>query len=198
MIKMGKIQDSLMQIQSELVAPKNQVNNFGKYKYRSCEDILAAVKTLLKKTGTILTLTDEIVPIGNRFYIKATATLTGEGTICVSAFAREGETKKGMDESQITGAASSYARKYALNGLFCIDDTKDMDALNKGDEEEPQKAVGKLVCENKNCNLVISEKVANFSKERYDGHMLCMPCQQKYKDKMAQMEEPAEGFEEIL
>lgn len=119
----------LLQIQSELKAPKGQYNSFGKYKYRSCEDILEAVKPLCVKYEVILTLSDEIVQMGDRYYIKATARLTkdGENDIAVTAYAREAIEKKGMDDSQITGTASSYARKYALNGLFCIDDTKDVD-----------------------------------------------------------------------
>ena len=119
----------LLQIQSELKAPKGQYNSFGKYKYRSCEDILEAVKPLCVKYGVILTLSDEMVQVGERYYIKATARLRKEGgsDILVTAYAREALDKKGMDDSQITGTASSYARKYALNGLFCIDDTKDAD-----------------------------------------------------------------------
>lgn len=114
-------------VQSELKAPKGNFNKFGNYKYRSCEDILEAVKPLLKAHDCSLTINDEIVLIGDRYYIKATATFNGDDVTTVSAFARESETKKGMDESQITGTASSYARKYALNGLFLIDDTKDAD-----------------------------------------------------------------------
>lgn len=133
----------LVTIQQKLKAPKGQFNKFGSYKYRSCEDILESVKPILTETKCSLTLSDEMVPVGNRIYVKATATLTnekGEKEI-VTAFAREEETKKGMDGSQITGASSSYARKYALNGLFCIDDTKDSDATNTHDKEEhPAKA----------------------------------------------------------
>jgi hypothetical protein len=118
----------LLEIQHRLKAPKGQYNNFGKYKYRSCEDILEAVKPILHEVGCTLTLTDTIELIGDRYYIKATAWLKGEDTDeVVTAYAREAETKTGMDASQITGTASSYARKYALNGLFCIDDTKDAD-----------------------------------------------------------------------
>ena len=128
----------LCNIQRELKAPKNQRNDFGKYNYRSCEDILEAVKPLLAKEGLVLTITDSVEMIGNRFYVKATATVTdGEKSISTTAFARESDDKKGMDAAQIAGASSSYSRKYALNGLFCIDDTKDADALNTG---EPQKA----------------------------------------------------------
>lgn len=129
-------------IQSKLKAPKGNYNSFGKYKYRSAEDILEAVKPLLNEENCILTLSDEIVQVGDRYYIKATCTLVNsDGQIVeTSAFARETETKTGMDASQITGTASSYARKYALNGLFCIDDTKDADALNTSAEYTQQPA----------------------------------------------------------
>lgn len=120
------IHKELARIQKELKAPKNQFNSFGKYNYRSCEDILEGVKPLLN--GCVLTLSDDVIAVGNRVYVKATATISLDGeSVSVSASAREAETKKGMDDSQITGTASSYARKYALNGLFCIDDTKDAD-----------------------------------------------------------------------
>lgn len=119
-------------IQSLLKAPKDQYNKFGNYKYRNCEDILEAVKPLLFSQSCTLTISDEIVMIGTRYYVRATATIknaNGE-TEMTTAYAREDESKKGMDASQITGSTSSYARKYALNGLFCIDDTKDSDSLN--------------------------------------------------------------------
>lgn len=121
--------ETLKYIQSYLIAPKGQFNSFGKYKYRSCEDILEAVKPLLREQEATLILSDEIINLGDRYYIKATATLTDkEGKeVKATALAREALTKKGMDDSQISGAASSYARKYALNGLFLIDDTKDAD-----------------------------------------------------------------------
>lgn len=126
----------LSEIQKKLKAPKNQFNDFGKYHYRSCEDILEAVKPLLG--DAVLTLSDEIVEIGGRVYVKATATLSdGDERSTVTAFAREAENKKGMDESQITGATSSYARKYALNGMFLIDDNKDADATNQHGKEKP-------------------------------------------------------------
>lgn len=125
----------LLQIQSELKAPKGQFNAYGKYKYRSCEDILEAVKPILKKNNCTLLLSDSLIYVGERYYIKATATLVNaEGkSVSTEAYAREEETKKGMDASQITGASSSYARKYALNGLLCIDDNKDSDTTNTGD-----------------------------------------------------------------
>lgn len=144
---MGNIDERLIHIQGELKAPKSQENKFGGYKYRSCEDILEAVKPLLKKEKVTLTISDDIVEVGGRVYVKATATLSdGEETISTSAFAREAETKKGMDDSQNTGSASSYARKYALNGLFAIDDTKDADATNthgKG-QTEAHKGIAEL------------------------------------------------------
>lgn len=119
----------LNKIQKELKAPKNQYNAFGKYKYRSCEDILEAIKPLLE--DATLTINDEMVVIGERYYIKATVTLTeADKSISATAYAREPEEKKGMDSAQITGATSSYARKYALNGLFLIDDTKDADTMD--------------------------------------------------------------------
>ena len=118
----------LMRIQSDLKAPKGQKNAFGGYKYRSCEDILEAVKPLLRREEMILIISDELVSVEGRVYIKATATVSDGITFMkAEALAREADTKKGMDPSQVTGATSSYARKYALNGLFCIDDTKDAD-----------------------------------------------------------------------
>lgn len=127
---MSKVLEKLLAVQIELKAPKNQRNNFGGYNYRSCEDILEAVKPLCMKHQCLVVLADDMVCNGNRYHVKATARFydmeSGE-FIENTAFAREAESKKGMDDSQITGTASSYARKYALNGLFCIDDTKDAD-----------------------------------------------------------------------
>ena len=118
-------------IQHKLKAPKGQYNSFGKYNYRSCEDILEGVKPLLKEHNLALLIDDEIVQIGERYYVKATAKITdGRERVSATAYAREPDTKKGMDESQITGATSSYARKYALNALLCIDDTKDADTMD--------------------------------------------------------------------
>lgn len=129
---------SLSKIQAELKAPKNQFNGFGKYNYRSCEDILEGVKPLLSKYNSTLTLSDDIVQVSDRIYVKATATFKdSEGNETqTTAFARESEEKKGMDASQVTGSSSSYARKYALNGLFCIDDTKDADSTNTHDKRD--------------------------------------------------------------
>ena len=139
------VYEKLSKVQTELKAPKGQYNSFGKYKYRSCEDILEAVKPLNAKHGVVLTVGDEVVEISNRFYVKATATFvdieSGE-KIINTALAREDDAKKGMDGSQITGTASSYARKYCLNGLYCIDDTKDADTdeYRHQQERKPQES----------------------------------------------------------
>ena len=133
----------LMNVQTELNAPKNLYNSFGKYSYRSAEGILEALKPLLLKHKAAVVINDDIVFVEGRHYVKATAKFidaeTGE-TVESSAFAREANDKKGQDESQLTGATSSYARKYALNGLFCIDDTKDSDATNTHGKDTPTKA----------------------------------------------------------
>lgn len=131
----------LITIQSTLKAPKSQFNAFGNYKYRKVEDILEAVKPIMSNLGCTLVMTDDIEMVGNRIYVKATATLkNSKGEIEITTgYAREEETKKGMDGSQITGAASSYARKYALNGLFAIDDNADSDTTNIGNQQSQQK-----------------------------------------------------------
>lgn len=138
---------NLVKIQAELKAPKNQTNNFGRYKYRSAEDIVEAVKPILSKYGTALVISDEVVQVGDRVYVKATATLLDDtdDVISVSGWAREEEVKKGMDSAQITGSTSSYARKYALNGLFAIDDTKDSDATNQHQDEVGEEKRMKLI-----------------------------------------------------
>lgn len=136
---MTKIHSKLNAIQTALKAPKSQFNKFGNYNYRKAEDILEAVKPLLKEQGCIITCSDELLLIGDRYYIKATATIlcVEDGSaISTTAYAREEEEKKGMDGSQVTGASSSYARKYALNGLLCIDDTADSDTTNQGETKE--------------------------------------------------------------
>ena len=156
MAEKGNIYDKLEQVQQTLKAPKNQYNSFGKYHYRSCEDILEGLKEPLIKVHAVVTISDEIISVGDRIYVKATARFT-EGTDVVenTAYAREELEKKGMDASQITGAASSYARKYALNGLFLIDDNKDADALNKGEEKSktttlnPKRAEQEKIAEQK-------------------------------------------------
>jgi hypothetical protein len=134
----------LSEIQAQVKVPKGQMNKFGNYPFRSCEDIIEIVKPIINPLGYHLILLDELVMIGNRFYIKATVTISnGKDTYFATGYARESESKKGMDEAQITGTASSYARKYALNGLFAIDDTKDADATN--DHKEEVKAPAKAL-----------------------------------------------------
>ena len=181
------IYEKLIQIQSELKAPKGQYNNFGKYKYRNCEDILEAVKPLLKKQGLAILLNDEVVTIGTRYYIKATATITdGESKIEVNAEAREEESKKGMDGSQVTGASSSYARKYALNGLFAIDDTKDSDTTNSGsDGSETAKKEYKCVSCGKEFKPFTSNgkeytagQAYHITEKKY-GRAICIDCRKK-------------------
>ncbi len=172
----------LIEIQSELKAPKGQYNSFGKYKYRSAEDILEAVKPLCHKHGCVLTLSDTLECIGERYYIKATATIRCEDdVVSVTAYAREEETKKGMDGSQITGTASSYARKYALNGLFCIDDTKDADtdeytSQTKDNSKVTKSDVEKIVqlCDKHNkdtadmCKYFKVAKVEDMTKSQFE------------------------------
>ena len=138
------IYEKLLTVQNELKAPKDKRNTFGGFNYRSCEGILEAVKPLLQAQGLMLTIKDEVVNIGDRYYVRATVLLddiSSNGEIAVTALAREEEAKKGMDASQITGTASSYARKYALNGLFLIDDTKDADTdeFHRTTQENGQK-----------------------------------------------------------
>lgn len=171
------ILEKLLAIQTELKAPKNQMNKFGGYKYRSCEDILEAVKPLLAKYKCTVVIEDDIQFVGGRFYVMATAILYDAENmgdkVSNKAFAREEETKKGSDGSQITGASSSYARKYALNGLFLIDDTKDADATNTHGKEEKatKEQIAKLkeiVGEGipamlKYCNV---ERIEDISKEQ--------------------------------
>lgn len=162
------------QLQAELKAPKGQTNKFGGYKYRSCEDILEAVKPLLSKYRLVLTVGDDMLQIGERYYICATAVLRdmeSEAEIKNSAYARESEAKKGMDDSQITGTASSYARKYALNGLFCIDDTKDADtdeyAQRTGEAEKPGNRPPA-----KNEKVILCEVCGEAIQDYWDGHDL--------------------------
>lgn len=158
-----ELQKKLAQIQKELKAPKNQYNNFGKYSYRNAEDILEAVKPLLG--DCVLTISDKVVAVGSRYYIKATAKLScGTEGFKTVAYAREEETKKGMDGSQITGSASSYARKYALNGLFCIDDTKDADSRDNTNNNTPNtKSVGGIKKVSGTSITPISEKQLKYA-----------------------------------
>lgn len=132
------IYEKLTEVQNELKAPKSKYNSFGKYNYRSCEDILEAVKPILKAKRLAMTVKDDVFNIGDRFYIMATVTVfdcESEEKVTTTAYAREDADKKGMDGSQITGSSSSYARKYALNGMFAIDDTKDADSWNTHDKD---------------------------------------------------------------
>ena len=183
------VQEKLLKVQNKLKAPKSQFNSFGKYHYRNQEDILEAVKPLLAEQGLTLTINDEIVLIGDRHYIKATVNICS-GTECfsVSAFAREENDKKGMDASQLTGATSSYARKYALNGLFLIDDTKDSDHTNEHKVDDKQINAPQATTEPiktsttwqkcTECTKSVPEKSVAFSKSKY-GKVLCFDCQKK-------------------
>ena len=181
------IYGKLAAIQKELKAPKSQYNSFAKYNYRSCEDILEAVKPLCIKNNATLILNDTVREISGRFYVVATATLAdqeSDGVVEADAYAREPQDKKGMDDSQITGMASSYARKYALNGLFCIDDTKDADTDEvKRHDQKPVKK-GEVICES--CGIPIKgvtcqgvryspDDIADKSIDRY-GKRLCWGC----------------------
>lgn len=193
------IYEKLLAIQSELKAPKSQYNNFGKYKYRNCEDILEAVKPLCKKYNAVLILFDSIIRNENRYYVEATAKLidveTDNSNIVVTAYAREEESKKGMDGSQVTGAASSYARKYALNGLFNIDDTKDSDTTNDGsikvkkDESQGEAYIccdcGKPFRDAEYNGKMYSAKqwYDSATKKSKDGKARCKNCRIKFKEK---------------
>lgn len=191
--------NAIISIQNELKAPKGQFNSFGRYKYRSCEDILEAVKPLLHKYSCSLNISDEVVMVGDRFYVKSTATLrkdTGEVISSSVACAREDETKKGMDGAQVTGAASSYARKYALNGLFCIDDTKDADTdeytKNTKTEKEPAE-------KDKTCSLYIQlEKKVSESKIEIDDLMKYLKAKDKRLPKDVTYESLPEKYLEAL
>ena len=186
------IYEKLAKIQSQLKAPKGQYNSFGNYKYRSCEDIVEAVKPLCHSVGAVLVISDEMVMLGNRYYIKATAIIydaeTGENVYNV-AYAREEESKKGMDAAQVSGACSSYARKYALNGLFAIDDTKDADTeqfveatttkatkpAKKADVDADIPEPNNYVCSQ--CGDTVKPNVARYSISRYK-RCICYSCQQ--------------------
>jgi hypothetical protein len=160
--------EELLRIQSGLNVPKNQRNDFGGFNYRSAEDILEAVKPLLKDEGCILTISDELVNIGERYYVKATAVISKVGeekAIGVSAYARESKEKKGMDASQITGSTSSYARKYALNGLFAIDDTRDADTM----DNTKNIVKGSTVQKNTSAKQPTIKQVSYLKSLGYDG-----------------------------
>ena len=180
---MANIVEKLSAIQVELKAPKGQYNSFGKYNYRSCEDILEGVKPLLDKYRVALTLNDEIVLVGDRFYVKATATLhDGDQVLSATAYARESEDKKGMDSAQLTGATSSYARKYALNGLFSIDDTKDADATNDHGKSNTQGASSKASKgPSKVSEAQIKRLVAIAFKKGYNAEQLSGMVYKKYQ-----------------
>lgn len=156
-----KLLEKLINIQSELKAPKSQRNNFANYNFRSCEDILEAIKPILSKYGCAVIINDDILMVGERIYIKSTVTVLSENeSMSVSSFAREELVKKGCDSSQITGATSSYARKYALNGMFLIDDTKDSDATNKHEEEQTQPNKQQAIVVADNSQVMHQKKVA--------------------------------------
>lgn len=194
------IYGKLIEIQKDLKAPKLQKNTFGGYNYRSCEDILEAVKPLCYAHGAVLLLTDQIIQVGDRYYVEATASLVDaenpSSVVCVSASAREPNEKKGSDPSQITGSASSYARKYALNGLFDIDDTKDADATNDHGKApakpagSPKPTVNTLICDDcgneiraitdANGRTYTPQAIQKSSLKQY-GRSLCYACAQKAK-----------------
>ena len=190
-----KVELKLYAVQQALKAPKDQFNGFGKYNYRSCEGILEALKPHLGLNKLIVTLGDRVVEVGGRVYIEATATVTDieeGGQISCTAYAREEDSKKGMDASQVTGAASSYARKYALNGLFAIDDNKDSDATNDGGKDVSKKETtdNKFRCEK--CNKVLEpythngktvpiRQHAENSRMKF-GRVLCLDCINKMKE----------------
>ena len=195
------INDVLQDIQFNLKAPKSQFNSFGNYNYRNCEDILNAVKSLAAKHKATVILDDDIKAVGDRIYIVATATLScGDEHISVHAYAREPASKKGMDESQITGAASSYARKYALNGLFAIDDTKDSDELPPEQPNAPtgapNKRKPKYVC--KKCKKEIVSVVKDgknvLASEVYEKcGGLCTDCYKAVKREQREQSEQSNG-----
>lgn len=171
------IYEKLFNIQQKLNAPKNQRNNFGNYNYRSCEDILEAVKPLLSENKCVLKLSDEIIYTGERYHVKAIVTLTDIETgekESAEGWAREEENKKGMDGSQITGASSSYARKYALNGLFCIDDNKDSDSTNTHGKDNKKASLSLS-------NAQVKRLYALANKAGYDNTKIEQMISAKYK-----------------
>lgn len=179
------IYSKLLAIQQALKAPKDLYNNFGGYAYRSAESVLEAVKPLLNEQKCILLLHDDIEEVGGRVYVRATADLYSADEhefISVSAYAREEESKKGMDASQVTGTASSYARKYALNGLFCIDDNKDSDATNTGEQKPTAAAPAKFTAKCADCGSEIDDNVHDYSVKNY-GRPLCRKCQKAAKNR---------------
>lgn len=192
--------NELAKIQATVKAPKGQFNNFGKYKYRSCEDIVEAVKPVINQLGYYLVLTDEIVLIGTRYYVKATATISnGKESFSCTAFAREEEIKKGMDGSQITGASSSYARKYALNGLFAIDDTKDADSTNTHDEKS--NGFHSEVSQDDKAILKQLVRTSDMNKEEREAATIAIdtcPDYDRYQKIQHRLEERQQTFDTIL
>lgn len=183
----------LRDVQSELKAPKSQYNSFGKYKYRNAEDILEAVKPLMAKHKLTLTLTDSIEIIGDRYYVRAEVVVSNdEGEmIPVTAYAREEENKKGMDGSQVTGASSSYARKYALNGMFCIDDTKDSDSTNTHDSKSAtSKPAAKAAAKNDG-EATIMDKAINYMKSQNDRKKAYDTVMKHYGDQLTDKQKEA-------
>ena len=187
--------EKLSDIQMRLKAPKSQYNSFGKYNYRNCEDILEAVKPLLNEHKLYINISDSVEPIGGRYYIKAVVTVSdGENSISSQAYAREEESKKGMDGSQVTGASSSYARKYALNGMFAIDDTKDSDTTNTHEKDQEKKeykceSCGKLFSDfNWNGKHYTAGQAYEMSKKK-NGKPLCKNCADKQRSEQINIDE---------
>ena len=190
--------EKLSDIQMRLKAPKSQYNSFGKYNYRNCEDILEAVKPLLNEHKLYINISDSVESIGGRYYIKAVVTVSdGENSISSQAYAREEESKKGMDGSQVTGASSSYARKYALNGMFAIDDTKDSDVTNTGEKDQPKGKQKEYKCDS--CGKPFTDFTWNgkhytagqayeMSKKK-NGKPLCKSCADKQKSEQINIDE---------
>ena len=179
------IYKKLIEVQNKLKVPKSQYNNFGKYNYRNAEDILEAVKPILENAGATIFIKDSIELIGDRFYVKATVSFVDieSGSIIeTSALARESEEKKGMDSAQVTGATSSYARKYALNGLLLIDDTKDNDhdSMHQTDNKEPKKEENKPNYDNKEKEEVIQKIVAKIGNDSERKKKIIDMMKQKY------------------
>lgn len=180
---MSAILEKLNVIQSKLKAPKGQFNKFGNYKYRSCEDVLEALKPLLTETKTTIVMRDEIEFIGDRHYLRAVCTLydlESDGQISNSAFAREPESKKGMDSAQITGSTSSYARKYALNGLFAIDDTKDSDTNEYHEQTKNTKANAQRNAQGVDISKVRNEIAQTLKAKNYDFNKFVGYLKQNY------------------
>ena len=202
------IYEKLTKVQEELKAPKNQYNSFGKYNYRSCEDILEALKPILAKYGLFLMISDTMKQIGDRYYIMATCTVSdGEMHITNCAFAREEESKKGMDGAQVTGTSSSYARKYALNGLFLIDDTKDPDTeefhrqSKDNNEKQTSKSsagsgkIDKLVTENQISRMYAIASDKGYTKEDIKKSIIKKNKQSAKELTMAEYDEIIAGIE---